>query len=295
MSLFDEDKIDCHCHVFDPIRFPYRDDTTYRPAQQEIGTTAQFVRVMDAYGVRHALLVGPTSGYRTDNRCLLDALETYPARFRGIAVVDNDISRGELAALRRAGVVGVAFNPAMEGIELVREAGALFGMLADLGMVAQIQVAGDQMAELGPWLASQPAALAVDHCGRPNSVDGVAQAGFDALLRLADSGRACVKLSGWQKYSRTAHPYEDTRPYAQALLRAFGPEHCVWGSDWPFLRAPERLDYGPLLTLFETIVPDADVRRQIQWDTPRRLFGFDEAHGGEPASSPRARVESLAS
>ena len=284
MSVFDEEKIDCHCHVFDPIRFPYRDDTAYRPAQQEVGTAAQFVRVMDAYGVRHALLVGPTSGYRTDNRCLIDALETYEARFRGIAVVDNDIGRGQLAALRLAGVVGVAFNPAMEGIELTLEAGALFAMLADLGMLAQIQVAGDLMTALGPWLARQPAAIVVDHCGRPNLADGIAQAGFDALLRLADSGRASVKLSGWQKYSRGPHPYEDTWPYAQALVRAFGPEHCVWGSDWPFLRAPERLDYGPLLTLFGTIVPDAKLRRQIQWDTPRRLFGFDGALDGGHAS-----------
>jgi predicted TIM-barrel fold metal-dependent hydrolase len=274
MSVFDEEKIDCHCHVFDPVRFPYRDDTAYRPAQQEVGTAAQFVRVMDAYGVRHAVLVGPTSGYRTDNRCLLDALDTYPARFRGIAVVDNDIGRAELSALQRAGVAGVAFNPAMEGIEVVREAGALFGMLADLGMLAQIQVAGDQMTALGPWLARQPAALVVDHCGRPDLAHGIGQAGFDALLRLAGTGRVSVKLSGWQKYSRAAHPYEDTWPYAQALLRAFGPEHCVWGSDWPFLRAPQRLDYGPLLTLFESMIPDATVRRQIQWDTPRRLFGF---------------------
>ncbi|WP_175687779.1 amidohydrolase family protein [Burkholderia anthina] len=276
MTVFDEDKIDCHCHVFDPARFPYRDDTPYRPVQQEIGTAAQFIRVMDAYRVRHALLVGPTSGYRTDNRCLIDALHTHEGRFRGVAVVDNDIGRAELAALRRAGVVGVAFNPAMEGIDLVTGAGALFALLADLGMIAQIQVAGDQMAALGPWLARQPAALVIDHCGRPHSDGGIGQAGFDALLRLAESGNASVKLSGWQKYSRGPHPYEDTWPYARALLRAFGPQHCVWGSDWPFLRAPERLDYGPLLTLFETIVPDAAIRRQIQWDTPRRLFGFDQ-------------------
>ncbi|PFH20494.1 MULTISPECIES: amidohydrolase family protein [Burkholderia] len=283
MTVFDEDKIDCHCHVFDPARFPYRDDTPYRPAQQEIGTAAQFIRVMDAYRVRHALLVGPTSGYRTDNRCLIDALHTHEGRFRGVAVVDNDIGRAELTALRRAGVVGVAFNPAMEGIDLVTGAGALFALLADLGMIAQIQVAGDQMAELGPWLARQPAALVIDHCGRPHSAGGIGQAGFDALLRLAQSGNASVKLSGWQKYSSGPHPYEDTWPYARALLRAFGPQHCVWGSDWPFLRAPERLDYGPLLTLFDAIVPDAAIRRQIQWDTPRRLFGFDERLPGASA------------
>jgi predicted TIM-barrel fold metal-dependent hydrolase len=275
MSVFDEDKIDCHCHIFDPVRFPYRDDTAYRPAQQEIGTAAQFVRVMDAYSVRHALLVGPTSGYRTDNRCLLDALETYEERFRGIAVVDNDIGRSELVALRRAGVVGVAFNPAMEGVELVRDAGALFALLADLGMFAQIQVCGDQLVALAPWLAQQEAQLLIDHGGRPDIEAGVAQPGFQALLRLADSARASVKLSGWQKYSRDAYPYEDAWPYAHALLGAFGPQRCVWGSDWPFLRAPERLDYGPLLTLFEQIVPDAETRHQIQWETPRRLFGFD--------------------
>ncbi|WP_343654689.1 amidohydrolase family protein [Paraburkholderia caribensis] len=275
MSVFDEEKIDCHCHIFDPVRFPYRDDTAYRPAQQEIGTAAQFVRVMDAYGVRHALLVGPTSGYRTDNRCLLDALETYPDRFRGIAVVDNDIGRSELLALRDAGVAGVAFNPAMEGVELVRDAGALFALLADLGMFAQIQVCGAQLVALAPWLAQQEAQLVIDHGGRPDIEAGVAQPGFQALLRLADSARASVKLSGWQKYSRNAYPYEDAWPYAHALLAAFGPQRCVWGSDWPFLRAPERLDYGPLLTLFERIVPDAEARHQIQWETPRRLFGFD--------------------
>lgn len=279
MHLFEEDKIDCHCHVFDPARFPYRDDTAYRPAQQEIGTAAQLVRVMDAYGVRHALLVGPTSGYRTDNRCLLDALETHEGRFRGIAVVNNDITRHELAALHRAGVAGVAFNPAMEGVDAVLGVGALFASLADLGMVAQIQVTGDQMVALEAWLARQATALVIDHGGRPDIGAGIAQPGFQALLRLADSGRASVKLSGWQKYSARAHPYEDAWPYAEALLRAFGPQNCVWGSDWPFLRAPERLDYGPLLTLFEQIVPDARIRRQIQWETPRRVFGFGATKG----------------
>ncbi|BAO91054.1 amidohydrolase family protein [Caballeronia cordobensis] len=277
MSVFEEDKIDCHCHLFDPVRFPYRDDTVYRPEGQEIGTAAQFVHVLDAYGVRHALLVGPTSGYRTDNRCLLDAIARYEGRFRGIAVVDNDIARDELVSLKREGVVGVAFNPAMEGVEAVLGAGALFGMLADLGMIAQVQVVEDQMLALQPWLQKQAAALVIDHCGRPQAGAGVDQPGFEALLRLADTGRTAVKLSGWQKYSGEAYPYEDTWRYAHTLLRVFGPQHCVWGSDWPFLRATERLDYGPLLKLFERIVPDSQTRRQIQWETPRRLFGFDAA------------------
>jgi hypothetical protein len=68
MSIFDEPKIDCHNHVFDPAAFPYRPDTAYRPAGQEIGTALQFRHVMDCYGVRNALAVGPNSGYGTDSR-----------------------------------------------------------------------------------------------------------------------------------------------------------------------------------------------------------------------------------
>jgi hypothetical protein len=40
---------------------------------------------------------------------------------------------------------------------------------------------------------------------------------------------------------------------------------------------PERVDYGPLLTLLAEQVPDADARRRILWDTPVREFGLGSA------------------
>lgn len=275
MSIFDEDKIDCHNHIFDPARFPYRADTVYSPSAQEIGTAEQFARVMDACGVHHALLVGPTSGYRTDNRCMLDAIAWGKGRFRGIAVVDNDVSREELRAMKDAGIVGVAFNPAMEGIDVMADADALFNMLTEFEMFAQIQVTGTQVIELAPLIERTHTRLLIDHCGRPDASAGVEQPGFQALLRLADGGRTVVKLSGLQKFSLQAHPYEDAQVFALELLRAFGPDQCVWGSDWPFLRSTVRMDYAPLLTLFGRVVPDPHTRRQILWDTPRRLFGFE--------------------
>mgnify|MGYP003577309389 CR=1 FL=1 len=48
----------------------------------------------------------------------------------------------------------------------------------------------------------------------------------------------------------------------------------TWASDWPFLRAPVRMDFGPLLAQLEELVPDHATRRQILWDTPCREFGF---------------------
>ncbi|EIK94224.1 amidohydrolase 2 [Pseudomonas sp. M47T1] len=274
MSIYDEPKIDCHNHLFDPANFPYLANTLYRPAGQEVGTLNQFNRVLDAYGVQHALLVQPTSGYRADNRLLLSALASGEGRYKGIVVVDHDVSLNALAAYKDKGVVGVAFNPATEGLTVMAGAEALLPKLAELGLFAQIQTVGDQLVQLLELIDQSDVRLLIDHCGRPDIAHGLYQPGFQALLRLAERGRATVKISGMQKFAPMDSVFEDTLAYVQALLDAFGPDACVWGSDWPFLRMQQRVDYGPLLKLAEQFMPDAEVRRRVMWDTPRRLFGF---------------------
>jgi predicted TIM-barrel fold metal-dependent hydrolase len=274
MSVYDEPKIDCHCHVLDPVRFPYRDDAAYRPAGQEVGTAWQLTRVLDAYGVRHAVLVGPNSGYEQDNRCLLDAIARSDGRFTGIAVVANDTRRAALEALRAAGIVGVAFNATYHGVDYYLGTSDLLATLRTLDMCLSLQVRDGQLVALAPLLEQSGVTVLIDHCGRPAPEAGLDQPGFSTLLGLARTRRAFVKLSGYAKFSRDPNPYADTRPYVQALLEAFTPDACLWASDWPFLRAPERLDYGPLLKLVETVVPDALDRRKVLWDTPSRLFGF---------------------
>lgn len=274
VTIFDEPKIDCHNHIVDPRRFPFREDTPYRPAGQEIGTAVQFRAVMQAYGVRHALLVGPNSGYGFDNRCMLDAIARGEGRFKGVAVVPNDVTSARLADLRSQGVVGVTVNVSIEGVAHFSHADTLFNRLADLDMFAQIQYEKDQLVGLLPLIGRTRTRLLIDHSGRPDAGAGLNQPGFQALLRLADTGRAFVKLSGMSKFSTMAYPFADTQPYQRALLGAFGPEGCLWASDWPHLKAPERLDYGPLLLLAQELMPDPQLRRRVMWETPRQLFGF---------------------
>jgi predicted TIM-barrel fold metal-dependent hydrolase len=276
VSVFDEPKVDAHCHVLDPARFPYAADVAYRPAGQEIGTLAQFQSVMAAYGVQHALLVGPNSGYGTDNRCLLDAIARGHGRFKGIAVVPNDVGRPELERLKSAGVIGVAFNATVHGADHYAATAGLLRMLADLDLFIQIQVERDQLLPLAPLLEQSGARILIDHCGRPTPSAGLAQPGFQALLGLARSGRAAVKLSGFQKFSTETAPYRDALPFVRALIDAFTLDACMWASDWPFLKATERLDVGPLLRGVEQLLPDPNDRRRLLWDTPCRWLGFDE-------------------
>lgn len=273
-SIYTHPKVDTHCHVLDPDGFAYGENVAYRPAGQETGSAAYFEQVLDAYSVQHALLVGPNSGYGTDNRCLLAAIAANPQHFKGIAVVANDAPTSYLQELKAQGIVGIAFNYALHGLDYYADAAPLMLRLAALGMFVQVQFELAQMKAMKPALLGSGAQLLLDHCGRPDISAGLDGEGFAAVLQLADSGRATVKLSGFAKFSAQAFPFDDTLPWVQALLAAYGPDYCIWASDWPFLKAPYRLDYGPLLQLFARQVPDAADRQKILWDTPRRLFGF---------------------
>src|SRR6478736_4444267 len=239
MSIFAEPKIDCHVHVIDPANFPYRNDVVYRPAGQEIGTTAQFRHVMDCYNVKHALLVQPNSGYGSDNSCMLDAIEKGEGRFKGIAIIDLDADTTTLKQYKARGIIGAAINPTFHGNDYYRHASVL-----------------------------------MHHVGRPTPPAGLTQPAFAAILRLAETGRVSVKLSGYPKFARSPYPFDDCWPYVRALVDTFTLDHCVWSSDWPYLRAQERQDYGPLVQLVGQLFPNASDRRKLFWDTPNRLFKF---------------------
>jgi len=275
VSIYDEPKIDCHNHLLDPVNFPYNPAAWYHPVANEQGSAAQLTDLFDAYGARYATIVGPNSGYDVDNRCLLDAIAGSNGRFKGVAVVANDISPAELEQLRAAGIVGTTMQAALLGVDHFRGAEKLLQQLAELDMFVDVQVQGDQLVEMAPMLEPSGVRVLIDHCGRPDPDAGLDQPGFRRLLELGGTGRYFVKISGLVKCSAQRFPWSDSWPYVHALLEAFTPDRCMWGSDWPFLKAPERIDYGTILTLTEQLIPDADDRRRVLWETPARLFGFE--------------------
>jgi predicted TIM-barrel fold metal-dependent hydrolase len=141
-------------------------------------------------------------------------------------------------------------------------------------MLVDVQVEHDQLVTLAPRLVDCGVRILVDHCGRPTLAEGLGQPGFRALLALAGTRRAFVKLSGFVKFSREPAPHADAWPFVRALVDAFGLDRCLWASDWPYLRAPLRVDYGVLLQTLTALFPQASQRRTLLWDTPRALLGF---------------------
>ena len=194
-----------------------------------------------------------------------------------MAVVPPETSTEALADLKGRGIVGVSFNLPLLPPGYYERSEPLLDRLRSLDMFLQVQVEGDRLLEILPVIEAHGVKLLFDHCGRPVPDRGLDQPSFQALLALGRRRRAAVKLSGFNKFSAASHPFADTWRYVAALIDAFGLEACVWGSDWPFLRARERVDYGPLLQMIGDLLPDAAVRRAILSETPRRLFGFGGA------------------
>ena len=267
--------VDAHCHVFDTTLFPYSPDAAYKPPPQEAGTAAQLVAVLEAHGLSHALLVNPTSGYGFDNRCMLAALSASKGRFKGIARVRPGAAERTLAELRDAGVIGLRFDLLTDGVDSLRSPATtrLLAQVREMRWLAQVQCERDQLHEAAPMLRAAQARLVFDHCGRPDAALGIDQPGFAALLEFGREGHF-VKLSGPFRFYNAFSPDARIEPFVAALIEAFTPQRCVWGSDWPFLRLPVRMDYGPVLANLERWLPDERDRQQVLWETPARLFGF---------------------
>jgi 2-pyrone-4,6-dicarboxylate lactonase len=114
----------------------------------------------------------------------------------------------------------------------------------------------------------------IDHMGRPDTQRGTDAPGFQALMRLLQSGRGWSKLSAPYRTSTQPFPHADITPFAQALIKA-APDQLVWGSDWPHVMLDAAMpNDGELCDQLAVWAPDAAARAKILVDNPARLYGF---------------------
>jgi len=155
-----------------------------------MGKAEYFLQLMACYEVKHALLVGPNSGYATDNRCLLHALQIGQGAFKGIAVVPNDCPLETLQVLKAQGVIGLAFNAALMGFDFYAGIEPLLRRLRQLDMWAQFQVDKDLLPRFLPMLSRVDVKVMVDHCAARTCPMGCHRPDFRPCWRwVASSGR----------------------------------------------------------------------------------------------------------
>ena len=263
--------IDSHAHVF-RRDLPLASVRRHTPNYDAL--LADYLTLLDAYAVSHAVLVQP-SFLGSDNHFLLAALRAWPQRLRGVVVVEPTASERELQTLAEGGVCGIRLN--LVGLSVpdfsCANWQALFARVRALGWHVELHCESRDLAHAAQPVLDAACKLVIDHFGRPDPARSSADPGWDWLLRASGSGHVWVKLAAgyrsWPDQGGAA-----ARDAAQALLRAFGAERLVWGSDWPNTQYRESVDYASAHAALADWVPDVAARRRILVDTPAQLFQF---------------------
>lgn len=73
----------------------------------------------------------------------------------------------------------------------------------------------------------------VDHGSKPDIAGGTSAEWAADMAAIAKKTNAFCKLSGLVTEAAPRWSVDDLRPYVTHLLKIFGPERLIWGSDWP--------------------------------------------------------------
>ncbi|WP_338698482.1 amidohydrolase family protein [Bradyrhizobium sp. 26S5] len=278
---------DCHTHIHgDPDKFPFFAGRVYTP---EPASPEEMSALHKALHVERVVIVTP-SVYGPDNSSSLFGMTARGPTARGVAVIDDKTSEGDLDAMHKAGFRGIRLNLATGGVNdpnvgRQRFTAAIERMKAR-GWHVQLFTSLAMISAIKDLVATAPVPVVFDHFGGAEAALGTGQPGFADLLALVKSGKAYVKISGAYRASKLAPDYADATPLAQALIAA-NAERVVWGTDWPHPDSvtPQgknvtdvtplyQIDDGRLLNQLPVWAPDAAVRKTILVDNPARLYGF---------------------
>lgn len=264
---------DCHMHFFDG-RFPLAANARGREPDAPVSA---YRELQQRLGLERVVVVQPTA-YGRDNRCTLEAIAELGECARGVAVVDNSVTDSELEQLTRGGIRGVRFRM-LDQLELPWEMlEEMAARVAAFGWHIQFQMDGRLFHQREDLLKRLPCPLVIEHIGKFIEPVPPQHPGFQALLRLVDTGRCWVKLSGAYMLSAAGPPhYPDIGVLAKELVRRV-PERLVWASNWPH-PLPSRTgppDDAVLLDVLLEWVPDEKIRNDILAVNPARLYGFPE-------------------
>jgi 2-pyrone-4,6-dicarboxylate lactonase len=220
------------------------------------------------------VIVSP-GGYGRNHAMLADVLAKYPRRFRGIALVRDDIPNAELKRLTSLGVRGMRMMSHARGQHVPNYSKETAARVHAHGWHIQFYPHGTDITEYADKLLELKNNIVLDHFASIPAEGGTEQPAVKAVLKMLDTGRVWLKLSGPMRCTTQNPPYSSVTPLAHLFVK-HAPDRMVWGSDWPHvnLDGREMPNDGDLLDLLLEWVPDTAVRNRILSQNANKLYGF---------------------
>jgi predicted TIM-barrel fold metal-dependent hydrolase len=265
--------VDTHVH-------PVAEDHTRYPLSPGDGppwyldwhfTVEQILQQMDHAGVDQVVLVSSSAAYGTDNSYAADAAQYDPARCVGVCRIDGNAPTAP-ETLR-----SWIQDRGMRGVRLGAGGPAAFPVCEralELGIPVAIQLRRDRLGEVGEVARRFPALKVIlDHLAHPLLESGPPYADAAPLFALADLPNVYFKFSTMNIHEAAAGK-STPRAFFETLLECCGPDHLMWGSNFPHTTGSRTEPYKDLIDLARETFGflSESEREQVFAGTARSLF-----------------------
>jgi len=274
--------VDAHHHLWDPAHrdYPWMAGDALAPIRRRFDA-GDLKPLLDANGIERTVVVQTVSSQEETREFLQTAAENdFIAGVVGwVDLTDRSVAK-TLAELKQSEtgrfLVGVRHqvhdepdpewllrDDVQRGIAAVGEAGLVYDVLVRTRELPAALEAVKRHAGMR---------FVVDHAAKPRIAAGSWDAAWEkALAPLAEHANVTCKLSGlvteadWKSWTP-----EQLEPYVNRVLAWFGPDRCMFGSDWPvcLLAAP----YGDVVEVMRSIAGDD---ANLFGETATRVYGLE--------------------
>lgn len=278
--------LDCHLHLWDPRRlcYPWLAEA---PALNRPLTADEFAAVRPEAVEAIFMEAGRDERQAADEiDWVREQAERHPWLRGAIAHVplERPEEAAELIARYAADsfVVGVRRNIQDEAPGFTEDAAFRDGVrrLGEAGLPFDACVRWHQIPEIARLAAECPhTTIVLDHLGKPKAES---RDEWSAQLRkLAEQRNVVCKLSGLATELDPDAPDSLALSLLREAIEVFGPERCLYGSDWPIMTLATRYD-GWLDLVREALGgPSAAAGAAVLRDNARRVYRLGHRNGGE--------------
>ena len=268
--------IDCHAHIYgeDEEKYPTI-EKPYRPPTGK-GTITHLQAEMQKNGVRYVTAIQTSTFYRWDNRFTAEASRANADILVGVCTLDPDDPASPATLekyTREYNIRGMRSIAARSGRMDDPGVEKLWATAERLEIVINVLVNRDKRSEIEVLCGRHPKLrVVIDHC-----LNLKAGPDHDAILAdmvaLAKVPTLHAKLSFMATGSAEEYPFRDLHASCREIIRAYGPQRCVWGSDFPCELWTPKATYAQNLRLFtHELNLDAKTKRHVLGETAKRLW-----------------------
>ncbi len=267
---------DTHLHLYGPFdKYPLSSND-YTPALPS--TLDDYLEVYRGLGIDRAVIM-TGGGNGTNNSVTYDAIQRMDGAFKGVALLDPNITDKELLYLKDGGFTGFRIRANGHVALGFEDAKRIAPRVKDFGWHVEFHVndTGDALDAL-PKLRGLGLPYVLDHVARLRPEKGTDDPGFREVVATLKGEENCwVNLYSFYQLTNEGPPhYSDMIQIFQALVEA-RPDRLIWGTNWPHLQIKVPMpDNADLLDFLLDAVPGESARNAILADNPARLYGWPE-------------------